>query len=562
MGTMPQKTNGTLKTWGISLLLALVTLAAYWGVFSSGFVDMDDPYYVVQNQQVQSGLSWDGLSWAFTSRDCDNWHPVTWVSLMLDCSLYGSGPAGFHTTNLALHILNTILLFLLLQLMTRARWRSAFVAALFALHPLHVESVAWIAERKDVLSTLFGLLTLRAYLWYAKTPETKRYWPVLLFFALGLMAKPMLVTLPLLLLLLDFWPLKRMPPAVKFFGRVIEITSREDSAIYRRTSPDRLVLEKIPLFALAAISSALTIWAQQKAIQVAIHLEFRLLNAALSYLRYMVKMIWPGRLYVNYPYPQGWPIWYPIIAAVIVGYVSFLAVRQSRKRPYVFVGWFWFLIALLPVIGLVQVGIQSMADRYTYIPLVGLFIAITWLVCDLVEQWRFPKIMLRVLAVAAVVGCMFLTIVQVGYWKNSFTLFHHALRLNPSNYFVEVNLAMSYSAKKEYEPALEHLVQASKINPYSGKIYNKIGWVQFKLGKYQDAVESYKTALQRHGEPALAHYGMALALEKEGKLDEAVEQIQAAMVLEPGNQENIEEYNRIMEKLEKQKTGTLQPAPP
>ena len=545
---MPHNTETTRTTWVICLLLALATLLAYCGVFSSEFVNYDDPYYVVQNQHVQAGLSLDGLTWAFTTRDCDNWHPLTWLSLMLDCNLYGSDSAGFHATNLALHILNTVLLFLLLQRMTGARWRSAFVAALFALHPLHVESVAWVAERKDVLSTFFGMVTLWAYIRYAEKPEIARYWPVLFFFALALMAKPMLVTLPFLLLLLDFWPLRRISPESKLFGHPVRIAEVGQQTSFCQLSPGWLVMEKIPLLALSAVSSALTIWAQTQAIAMTVPLNDRLLNTALSCLRYMVKMVWPTRLYVNYPYPHGWPIWYPIIAVIIVGYLSVVAVRESSRRPYVFTGWFWFLIALVPVIGLVQVGIQSIADRYTYVPLIGLFIIIAWLGCDLADKWRLPPALLRVLAVATIAACIPLTMAQVGYWKNSFTLFQHALSLNPNNFFVEINLAMSYEAKDQHEPALEHLIQAAKINPDFGETYNKMGGVQLWLGKYDDAVGSFNTALRLHASAPLAHYGLALAFEKQGKLNEATEQINAALVLAPENQEYIDENNLIQEK--------------
>ena len=553
---MPHYPETTRTTWVVCLLLALATLFAYCGVFSSDFVNYDDPYYVVQNRHVQAGLSWDNLGWAFTTRDCDNWHPLTWLSLMLDCSLYGFDSAGFHATNLALHILNTILLFLLLQRMTGARWRSAFVAALFALHPLHVESVAWVAERKDVLSTFFGMATIWTYIRYAEKPEIARYWPVLFFFALALMAKPMLVTLPFLLLLLDFWPLRRIPQELNFLGKKIKIAGAEEPTAFCRSSIGRLLVEKAPLMGLSLISCAVTVWAQTQAISMAIPFEYRLLNTTLSYIRYIEKMVWPTKLYVNYPYPHGWPIWYPVIAIIIVGYLSMAAIRMASRRPYVFTGWFWFLIALVPVIGLMQVGIQSIADRYTYVPLIGLFIIIAWTGCDLAKQWQIPLILLRSLAIAIIAICVPLTMIQVGYWKNSFTLFQHALRLNPNNFFVEVNLAMSYEAKDQHELALEHLIQAARINPDFGETYNKMGGVQLWLGKYDDAVGSFNTALRLHASAPLAHYGLALAFEKQGKLNEATEQINAALTLAPENQEYIEENNLIQEK----KRGS--PVPP
>ena len=432
--------------------------------------------------------------------------------------------------------------------MTSARWRSAFVAALFALHPLHVESVAWVAERKDVLSTFFGMLTLWTYIRYVEKPEIARYWPVLFFFALALMAKPMLVTLPFLLLLLDFWPLRRVPPELNFLGKKIKIAKAEEPTTFCHSSISRLLAEKTPLLALSAISCAITVWAQTQAISMAIPFIDRLLNAALSPLRYMLKTVWPARLYVNYPYPHGWSIWYPVIAIVIIICLSLRALRDSNRRPYVFTGWFWFLITLLPVIGLVQVGIQSIADRYTYVPLIGLFIIVAWLGYDLAKRWHIPPILLRSFAAAIIAVCIPLTMAQVGYWKNSFTLFQHALRLNPNNFFAEVNLAMSYEAKDQHEPALEHLIQAAKINPDFGETYNKLGGVQLWLGKYEEAIVSFNTALRLHASAPLAHYGLALAFEKQGKLNEATEQINAALALAPDNQEYIDENNLIQEK--------------
>lgn len=553
--------NKIRMTWGICLVLALVTLVAYWKIFSCEFVDYDDPFYVVQNPQVQAGLSWGGLGWAFTTRACDNWHPLTWLSLMLDYNLYGLSPTGFHATNLALHILNTVLLFLLLQRMTGATWRSAFVAALFALHPIHVESVAWVSERKDVLSTFFGLLTLHLYVRYAEKPAMVRYWPVPVLFALGLMAKPMLVTVPFLLLLLDFWPLRRMPSVLNIFGREIRIAEADQQTPFGRLSPGTLVLEKMPLLVLSVVSSFVTIWAQTQAIAMAVPLKFRLLNAALSYLRYLVKTVYPHKLYIYYPYPNGWSIWYPVAALLIVGWISMVAVRELPKRPYVYTGWFWFLGTLVPVIGVMQVGMQSMADRYTYLPLIGLFIIVAWLGHDLAEKWRLPRVLPCVLGGLAIAACIPLTIAQVGFWKNSFTLSEHALRLNPANFFVEVNLAMSYEAKGDLEPAADHLARAAKINPYFGETYNKLGWVQVQLGRYPEAIESFQAALQNAAAPALAHYGLALAYEKQGKLSEATEQIQAALALEPGNDEDLAEYNLIQE-IARQKGKNAAPPPP
>jgi hypothetical protein len=475
---------------------------------------------------------------------------------MLDSSTYSLDPLGFHATNLALHILNTILLFLLLQRMTGARWRSAFVAALFAWHPLHVESVAWVAERKDVLSTLLGLLTIWAYVRYAEKPQLSRYWPVSLLFALGLMAKPMLVTLPFLLLLLDFWPLKRLPPVLKIFGRELRIAEGEAQTPFGGSSWRGLVLEKAPLLALSAISSAVTVWAQTRAF-LSVSFKVRLVNAAVSYLRYLVKMVWPHNLYVNYPYPQSWPIWYLLIAIAVIGCFSVIAVREARRWPYVFTGWFWFLGTLIPVIGLVQVGFQSMADRYAYVPLVGLFIVVSWLGYELSQKWRLPAVLVGALAMLVVAACIPLTIVQVGYWKNSFTLFQHVLRLNPNNFVAESNLATSYAGEGQPELALDHFEKAAKLNPSYGETYDRIGKVQLWLGQFQDAIESFQKALQFHAPAAEAHFGLAEAFRQQGKLDLAIKQAQAALALDPGNSQCIQEYNRILEEKDNQQTTAV-----
>jgi tetratricopeptide (TPR) repeat protein len=317
----------------------------------------------------------------------------------------------------------------------------------------------------------------------------------------------------------------------------------------------RLVTEKAPLLVLSAMSSAVTLWAQTEAIDTMNSFEVRFLNAALSYLRYLVKMVWPARLYLNYPMPHGWPISYPLFAVFAVGCLSVLAVREARKRPYLFTGWFWFLGTLVPVIGLVEVGMQSMADRYTYVPLIGLFLIVAWLGCDLAEEWRFPPLLLRTLGVAAVISCIPVTIIQVGYWKNGFTLFQHALRLNPDNYLAELDLALTYESEGQLEPALQHLLKAQKLNPYLGAIDNKIGWTQFHLGNEAAAIEAFQTALQHQGAPSEAHLGLALVFEKQGRSDDAITQLQAALPTVPDISEDPAKYNRLLKDiLEKMKT--------
>lgn len=560
-------------TWGISLVLGLVTLLVYWGVFTSQFVYFDDPYYVFDNPHIQAGLTWSNITWAFTTRDCQNWHPLTWLSLLLDDNIYGLDPTGFHATNLFFHICNSVLLFLLLQYLTGARWQSALVGALFALHPLHVESVAWVTERKDVLSTLLWLLTIWAYAKHVTSSKWQMtrtgsllsrvtchlspfYFLALFFFALGLMAKPMLVTMPFLLLLLDFWPLKRLPPVLKIFGREFRIADSEGQTPFGRSSWSRLVMEKVPLLALSVISCAVTLWAQTQSFVLAIPFEERLENAAVSYLRYMVKMVWPHRLYINYPYPGSWPVSYRLLAVTIMGCFSVIAVWKARRWPYVFTGWFWFVGTLVPVIGLAQVGFQSLADRYTYFPLVGLFIVVAWLGYELSQKWQLSAVLIRTVAILALTACIPLTIIQVGYWKSSLTLFQHALRLNPNNFEVEFNLASAYVAEGQPEPAINHLERAAKLNPAYGETYSRIGKNQLWLGRFQDAEESFQAALQHHAPAAEARLGLAIAFQQQGKWDLAAEQAKAALALDPQNPLCIQEYNQIQKEMEKKQVTT------
>jgi len=382
----------------ISLFLILTIVMVYGQVKNFDFVGFDDQDYVTENIQVQKGLTVESVIWTFTTFHSANWHPLTWLSHMLDCELYGLNPMGHHWTNIIIHLANTILLFLVLKLMTGAIWRSAFVAALFALHPLHVESVAWVSERKDVLSTFFGLLMISAYYRYVKNPGLKKYLLVIILLSLGLMTKPMLVTFPFVLLLLDYWPLKRFqfkndreiqPDEVKYFGFHGFL---------------RLIIEKIPLFIPVVISSVLTFLAQQSQGAVkalgALPLKNRVANAFVSYVSYNVKAVWPSNLAVFYPHPENTiPAWQIIAAVLIIAVATFLSIHSLKKYPYIAVGLFWYLGTLIPVIGLVQVGEQAMADRYTYISLIGVFIIIAWGVPDLLKKWQYRKIFLGLSAV-------------------------------------------------------------------------------------------------------------------------------------------------------------------
>ena len=489
----------------ISLLLIAAILIAYWQVKDFDFICFDDKPYVTENRHVQSGLTVKSFIWAFTTFDASNWHPLTWLSHMLDCELYGLNPMGHHWTSLQIHIANTLLLFFILQYMTGALWRSAFVAALFALHPLHVESIAWVAERKDVLSTFFGMMALLAYCRYAKQPSLAGYLLIILFLSMGLMAKPMLVTLPFLLLLLDFWPLERLRFVTVF----------------------RLVLEKIPLFVPVIISSCLTFMAQQSSGAVksleSFPLTVRAANAFVSYVSYAVKAIWPHNLTVFYPHPgNSLPLWQVFGAILLVGGATVLAIRSLKKYPYIAVGLFWYLGTLVPVIGLIQVGPQAMADRYTYIPMTGLFIIIAWGFSDLSTKWHYRKIVLTLFAVIILSALTTRTFLQLGYWRNSITLFEHAVNVTDNNCLAHNNLGAALLEKGKFDKAVLHIKESLRIEPGCKAALYNLGAALSAQRKLDKAVLHYNDVLKINPEDAIVHNNMADVLSVQGKLDEAV----------------------------------------
>ena len=437
----------------ISLFLILTIVAVFWPVKNFRFINLDDEEYVTENPQVLNGLSLNGVIWAFTTKHSSNWHPLTWLSHMLDTELYGLNPRGHHLTNLLFHLANTLLLFWVLKRMTGMLWESGLVAALFALHPLHVESVAWVAERKDVLSTFFWMLTMGAYVHYVHQASPRRYLLVFFSFALGLLSKPMIVTLPLVLLLLDYWPLGRL------HWRLEEQRSQGKTAISRAF---RLVWEKVPLLFLVAVSCSLTIWAQRRTVASleGLPLEIRTANALISYVKYIGKMVWPCRLAVQYPYPEKFPLWQVAGAGLFLIGVSFLVVREARRRPYLVVGWLWYLGTLVPVIGLIQVGSQAMADRYTYVPLIGLFIMTAWGIPNLLSQWRHRRIVLLVSSGLVIALLTILTRIQLQYWSDSTTLYKHTLNSTANNYQVHYNLGLALAKEGKNEEAIVHYKEA------------------------------------------------------------------------------------------------------
>jgi tetratricopeptide (TPR) repeat protein len=579
-------------------LLCLITTVAYVPSFRNGFVDYDDSDYVTKNVHVQAGLTGGSVRWAFTTGHASNWHPVTWLSHMLDWQWFGGSPVGPHVVSVLFHVVNTLLVFLALRMMTGALWRSLLVAFLFGLHPMHVESVAWVSERKDVLSAFFFLLTLMAYARYcgcgwggdgtagpsppfADTGERPSlgeraglgalpfYFLSLLFFALGLMSKPMLVTVPFLLLLLDYWPLRRISLSVP-------------------TAWGRLLAEKAPYLALAAVSSSVTFHAQSKggAVSASLSLGARAANAIVSYARYVRKLFLPYDLSVLYPHPGNWPLLTVLACAALLVAVTVLVFCFVRTRPYLAVGWLWFLGTLVPVIGLVQVGIQSMADRYTYIPAIGLFIMTAWWAGEMAQRLEAPApstgagesvaragsrgaVVAGVVAAALLVACLVLTVRQIGFWRNTETLFRRAVEVTQNNYLAYNNLGYylanhgrnaeamkyyersiainptyadalnnlgySYANQKNFRAAMPYYTRALQAQPNNAEVHNNIGNALAELGQIDEAIAHYLIALKFKPDHADAHSNLGIALAMKGKFEEAIAQFNIALASKPGD---------------------------
>jgi protein O-mannosyl-transferase len=556
----------------ICLCLALLTFAVYLPTAWNGFVNFDDPDYVTKNAHVQSGLKWETVVWAFESGHASNWIPLTWLSHALDCQVFGMRAGAMHLVSAGFHVVNTVLLFLVLRALTGALWRSALVAALFALHPLHVESVAWASERKDVLSGLFFLLTIWAYGRYAGksrvlspesrvlspesrvlSPESRVLSPEsrvrspqstvhsqqpavrasrftfhvslfyllsLLFFSLGLMSKPMLVTMPFVLLLLDYWPLGRLrlktqDPRLKTFGS--------------------LLLEKVPFFALSVASSVVTFRVQRasRAGSTALPVWERIANAVVSYGRYIRKMFWPNDLSVLYPHPGHWPLWQVLVCvALLVGICVIVAVL-GRRRRYLVTGWLWFLGTMVPVIGLVQVGIQSMADRYSYLPLIGLFLMGVWGAYDCAVHWRLRTATLVIASVLAI-GCgSIVTWRQIGYWRDSKALFAHALAVTGDDPLLQNNLGTAFSENSQWDEAIPYFQHALALQPNHALARGNLGVALANEGRWDEAIIQLEQAISLRPEFPLAQCMLGASLFQKGRLDEAISHLELAVKLQP-----------------------------
>lgn len=520
------------RNWLICAGIALCCVAIYGQTLAHDFVNYDDDLYVGDNSEVQSGLSWSNVVWAFTTERAKYMHPLTWLSHMLDCQIYGLRAWGHHLTNLILHTINSVLLFLVLARMTRSTWPSALAAALFAVHPLHVESVAWVAERKDMLSMLFWVAGIGAYAWHRQRPGLLRYLATAALFVLGFMSKPMVVTFPFVLLLLDYWPLGQVDHRLPAAGML------------RRMS--RLAVEKIPLFLVTAAMCAVTVIMQMRGKNLGfgamVPLADRCANAVVVYVLYLVKTVWPAGLAVYYPHPITRPAWQVSGAALALIFITVVCVMQMRRRPYLIVGWLWYLGTLVPVIELVQAGTFSHADRYTYIPHIGIFIMVAWALHDLWASGRVPRPIVAGAPALAVALLTAAAIHQTGYWKNGETLFRHALAVTVDNPEARNNLAGALYGEKKYDEAGSQFQQALILDPNNTTAMNKMGVLLYEKGKYEEAVAKYRQALSLNPNFEKARMNLRVALKAQGKLDAPMAEYQDLLKKDP---KTVDDYCRI-----------------
>lgn len=506
-------------------VLLAVTLIVFFQTGNHEFINFDDPLYVTNNSHVKGGVTGENILWAFTATTASNWHPLTWLSHMADVELFGLIPRGHHLTNVFIHTASTLLLFLLLVRITGASWQSLFVAALFALHPLRVESVAWVAERKDVLSCFFWLLTLILYASYVRNRQVKFYLLTLFSSIVGLMTKPMLVTLPVVMLLLDYWPFNRFNREQVTGGTAL------DSPLFL------LFREKVPFLLLSAISAVVTLYAQSEggALKSLDSASFglRIENAIITYIKYLGKTIWPQDLAILYPFPSSLPPWQVLVSCMVLIFIFAAIIKHRRRYPYLLVGWLWFFMTLIPVIGIVRVGGQSMADRYTYIPLTGLFILCSWLVSDLMRSWRYRQTVLTALAGGILVALTAATWHQLSYWKNNIPLYEHTLQVTSHNYLIRNNYGIALAERGRLDEAILEYQEALRIWPRSATAHVNLGAALAHQGKFTEAIGHYTEALDLIPDYALAYGNLGRALASIGRTDEAVAQYEKALQFDP-----------------------------
>jgi len=490
----------------IYFCLTFVTLALYWKTGTFGFINYDDPSYVYANNNVTTGLTAQNIRWAMTASEMGNWNPLTWLSHMLDCELFGINPKGHHLTNTLLHAVNTLLLCYMLNLATGRLFASAFVAALFSLHPLHVESIAWVAERKDLLSGLFFMLTLVAYNFYVKKPGIIRYLFVVSAFALGLAAKPMLVTLPVILLALDYWPLSRL-------------TSRGKHGNHNSSRLSYILLEKIPLVLLSVCVSVITLNIQKDHGALlyvdSYPLVSRLSNAAVSYATYIIKVFWPAKLAMFYPIGNDLPGWHIAGSLILLICITTFVILKAKRYPFLPVGWFWYLLMLLPVIGILQVGLQSRADRYTYLPLIGFFIMITWGANELLNkwQWNYKKHLAVFAAISILSGLAIITSRQLDHWQDGISLYTHTLSVTRNNFTVHFNLASTLAEKGRIDEAIFHYLEAIRTAPdFFEEAHMSVAFEYYGQGKYREAMHHYAEVLRMNPENSMARERMKITM--------------------------------------------------
>ena len=507
----------------VTFLLIITTLVVYYRVGTFDFITFDDNIYVYEELHVKEGLSFQNVLWCLKHPHANNWHPITSISLFLNSSLFGMNPGSYHFVNLAFHLANSLLLLLVLTLMTGNYWRSIFVAALFALHPLHVESVAWVSERKDVLSAFFWILTMLSYWWYASCPRIGRYILVVLFLVLGLLAKPMLVTLPFVLLLLDYWPLSRINPN-------------------KLSQAKFLILEKLPLFVSVTIFSVVTFFVQNNSHMVkstmAFPLNARIANAIVSYMAYLRDMLCPLYLSIFYPFPDNIPILQTVLAGFLLLSITLLALWFLKKFPYFAVGWFWYLGTLIPVIGIIQVGLQAKADRYTYIPLIGIFIIFAWGIPEILTNVRYKLKIIATVASVLLIICAVSTWFQISYWKNSKDLYTHAIKAIDDNYWAYNQLAHILLKEGHADEAIKYYQTVLKVKPnYTTDALYNIGVAFLSIGKIDEAIKHLKIWLHDNPYHANAHFIIGIALLKQNHVDEAINQFSVARKLNPQDEQ-------------------------
>ncbi|MCE5250640.1 tetratricopeptide repeat protein [bacterium] len=516
----------------VSIVLVMLTMCVYLQVRGHEFLQLDDDTYIYENHHVQRGLSLEGLKWAFSFNEIAYWHPLTWLSLMLDAQFFGKNPAGYHLENMIIHILNALLVFFVFERMTKSLWSSAFIAALFALHPINIESVAWATERKSVLSTLFWMATMFVYVLYTERPSVKRYLPVLLFLIMGLLSKPVLATLPAVLCLVDFWPLERFA-SLGVKQRRKNKPSRGNAHGYGNRL---LFYEKIPLFLLSASAVFISFLSSRAfpSFTRSIPLAQKISTSLIGYALYIKKFLWPDSFAVYYPYPSSVSPLHIAVSVALLAVITVFVIRYVRSAPYLITGWLWYLITLFPVIGIVQAGLWPLiADRFAYVPFIGLFVMASWGLPQVFRAWSIKREILVVMAAASILACAVIARINVRYWKDSVTLYRHALAVTDNNAEIQWRLGLVFLQLDKYDEAYAACGQSLKMYPYIPQAYNIMGLSLVKRNRYDEAIAHYKKALQMKADYVEVYDNLGSALADRNMPDEAIRQYNEALRIDP-----------------------------